>query len=331
MFCPLPVYMRFQAAIFAALSRPRRGPLGEVSPDSIGYSSLSGAGQLVGVSAFRPSDNTQLAGDAEAPWNLGPVLKWQRRTQSAAGAVSRVVLANGVPYGDGGGSSFSGTGFQYIEPAGNSASGSIEYTRYSVTSFIPIQPGESSCGLGLRVELFGCTPPVTQGYFAELAQGIRQTTATLDIITFPGVAATGGDGNPFSSSLLANFTIQTRNEMPDSFFAALIRAGGLIAGESRESLPGIVAITTPESLAPLPFSAVTAVRATPLFRGLVVGGNYTLRAWYHLRGLDGRADTTLSADSALTATASTQTVVHHLPVIPGYGVSLADLRLFPAA
>lgn len=320
MACPLPVYMRFNAPIFGALSRPRLGVGGSLEPDSVAFISRSGSGSLIGFSGYRPTGNTQDDADPAAPWNVGPVLKWRRKVRTGAVGFYGDYSADPVtPYtnvrkdGFGGFEAFDGATGAYAAECTYGTAFSQDYppdVSPSWDSMTPaLEPGWPAGNPGIF------SPP--QGYLFTLR---RLIVANVSASSDPRVTH-------YSTCY---FELQE----PDTAFDAITRAGGYVTGTLRESLAGLVGLTGPSS-APIdntnsiPITDGVGVRATALFRDLDVGAAYTLRAWYSLRGLDGRADSSLSADEDFTASASVETIVHHLPVMPGYGVSLSALRLLP--
>lgn len=321
--------MRFEPAIFARFRSPAGG---EASPDSIAFSSLDGAGSLAGWSAYRPTGNTQDVTDPLAPWNAGAFLKY--RTRSIAGVVwSEAFTEEGgggdlicflpgsfpIPAAYSTGARWSGVAaFVGAAPA---TAASKEDKVYYVGGADPFT-GACNVSWAAPSPVFGCD--LSAPYFPD-----ELVAETVRIVRGVGIV------NAPPESLAQARSINHEGEVievigtPDSFYAAIERAGGGVVGTASESAPGFVATTEPGSADPIPFTAARAIRATAAFSRILVGHAYTLRAWYRLRGLDGRDDTTLAADAAYTPAASSVSIPHDLPVVPGYAVSLTALRLLP--
>lgn len=300
-------------------------------PLTLSFASLSGSGSLVGFSAYAPSGGTYDNADPSAPWNAGPVRKWTNRTLSGSLTLERYenaglggnlicYLPPSFPYPAAASASDAWSGTAILGAGGFSVFGVLVTSNYWEN---PADPYVGACAIRPAAPVAATSIYNTPNGYNTL----ETCTLTTRTRSGSGYAEPPSGATVQWGSLIETGAATEVLSVPDTEFAALLRAGGAVAGTLSETLPAIYTPTAPASIDPLPFADAVAVRADATFTGLDASRSHEIRAVYRARPLLGGMAYTFAGSAPAVVSGYTATVSHDLPIIPEHGVSLVSLRL----
>ncbi|AHF92643.1 type IV secretion protein Rhs [Opitutaceae bacterium TAV5] len=223
------------------------------------YKSMTGEGELIGWSGYRPTGNTQDNSDPVAPWNAGPVWKW--KTQSVDGYLdftdTRINDAGEYTYY-----------YQVISVWSGSAtwdSAGMETDTRHTNQKVYRSPGEGPTwdnDYDYILYPFNEEECSTEQYCCT-GNHYMKRTQTLTAQTIRGCGSypyQGLPGGSYHHPADQGFTVTLSD--PDTLEDAIAREGGEKEAGFRRTFTQGLGTTTPESTSPLSFTNARSVTIT---------------------------------------------------------------------